>query len=323
MAASLAAALSCTPARAEGPGPNDSLLEARRLFFEGVRAQDAGRYAEALGFYREARRRAVSPALLFDIATCDERLDHLVEAAEEYEQARALAVLQGDDDVEREARARVAAVRVALPHVVVEVPQGLQVTSAALDETSVDPATLARFPADPGPHRLVIRCANRTEDLAVSFSLAVGSEHVVALPVDAPRTALDVPRGALDAPPLDRYPPSRSPRYLPAWVAGGGAAVLGAAGLGTGIAAQIVRDRYVSLNANPTPQNRSERESLHGTAEGLYVANGVLLGAAGLAAGVALALAIWPPRASSPRAPAQGGASVVRAARAGVLEIDF
>jgi hypothetical protein len=131
---------------------------------------------------------------------------------------------------------------------------------------------------------------------------------------------------ALDVMPavaLDRHPPSPSPQYLPAWVAAGSAAVLGAGGLGTGIAAQIVHDRYVSLNANPTPQNRSEREGLHGTAERLYVSNGVFLAAAGLAASVALALAIWPPRASSPRAPAQGGAPVIRAARAGVLEIDF
>ena len=66
--------------------PSDELDEAARLLFEdGTRAYDAGRFDEARGRYVNAYELSGRPELLYNIASCHDRLDEKEQALANYE----------------------------------------------------------------------------------------------------------------------------------------------------------------------------------------------------------------------------------------------
>jgi hypothetical protein len=292
--AALVVTTACGLARADGPAPDDPLAAARRTFHEGVQAQDARSYAEALDLYSRVRQTAVSPALLFNIATCQERLARLVDAFDNYEQALSLAKERGDDAVAREAAAQIPRVAAAIPHVAVRLPAGARILSAWLDNRSLPLDGLARIPADPGTHRLVVRSDGALLPFDVTFVLSEGAEHPVDVNLPAALTVSPVGPDEARARPR--------PNYRPAFAAGGVAAAFGIAGLVTGIVGQIDRDRFLSLNAKATDANAAQRQTLHNDGNNLFVAQSVVLGAAAVATGVGLYLYLRPPRDPGPAA---------------------
>jgi tetratricopeptide (TPR) repeat protein len=96
--------------------------EARRFFREAVALDDAGDTAGALALYRKARAVVVSPELLYDIGSCEERLGHPEEARQAYEEARDEAQARGNAEVLREANERLSHLKTASPRIVVIVP---------------------------------------------------------------------------------------------------------------------------------------------------------------------------------------------------------
>src|SRR5687768_11502380 len=76
-------------ARADEPSSPTaaSVEEGRRFFRAAVEREDAGDFEGALPLYRQALTHAVSPQLLFNIASLEERLERLLAAASTYREA--------------------------------------------------------------------------------------------------------------------------------------------------------------------------------------------------------------------------------------------
>jgi tetratricopeptide (TPR) repeat protein len=77
----MAAVLVVLAAASAAPARGDNLDEAKRHFALGVDAYDQGRYDAALKEFGEAHARSHSPALYFNMAACEEHLDHFQAAA--------------------------------------------------------------------------------------------------------------------------------------------------------------------------------------------------------------------------------------------------
>src|SRR4051794_33557045 len=73
----------------------EELAGARRLFFDAVSAEDDGRYDEALSLYERVSQVTISPTLLFNVATCREKLGQLLQAEAAFERALAAATERG------------------------------------------------------------------------------------------------------------------------------------------------------------------------------------------------------------------------------------
>ena len=77
MVAALVILAAASAARASG----DNLEEAKRHFALGVEAYDQGRYDEALKEFGQAHAQSHSAALYFNMAACEEHMDHFQAAA--------------------------------------------------------------------------------------------------------------------------------------------------------------------------------------------------------------------------------------------------
>lgn len=295
----LVAALALTGlARADGAPTEEQLAAARQAFSDGVAAQDQGHYAEALTLYESASRVAVSPQLLYNMATCREQLGRLKDARADYERASTAAHARGDGEVEREATERIAAIDARIPHLVVHAPDELTDLTATLDGKPIGLAELSRLALDPGSHRLMVRSASRPREFEASFDLAPGGDRVLDVDLGPPSP----PASAVIVQPSP--PVVRSPTYWPAFVATGAALAFGAGAIATGIAGHSAYDDYLGLNANPTDANLSRREDLRASGQALYVANAIFIGVAVVALGVAAYFFVRPPKVSTSTAAA-------------------
>lgn len=79
------------PGPPPGPGPEVSeadLLEAKRLFSEGLTRFEQGDYAVALTLFEQAHARVAKPELMFNVARCLERLGRIEDACDAYLELR-------------------------------------------------------------------------------------------------------------------------------------------------------------------------------------------------------------------------------------------
>jgi hypothetical protein len=298
----LAAVVLAAPlARAQpGGAPSTEALEqARRDFFSAVDAQDHGKYAEALDLYTRVRNATSSPPLLFNIATCHERLGHLVLAASAFREAQAAAKERGDADVAKESSSHLEMLAELTPRLTVRLAEGNDGAMARLDGESIDLARLVDFPIDPGNHRLEVQNESNPRVFDLTFETPVRAVRVV----DVDLRALPPSEPSLPAPPATRR------TYVPAVIAGGAAVACAASAIVTGLLAHDKRAEYNNLNAHPSAANRADRESLRSSGQTLYGANAVLVGAAALATATAVYFTIRPlvvPKSKAPEPPKVG-----------------
>lgn len=266
-----------------------------------MRAQEEGRFRGALERYAEVRKVIVSPQLLFNIGTCRERLDELLEARETFEAALSLAQEKGESAVIEAATARVAALDKEIPRLVVRLAPGTEGAVATFDEVNIAIEALENIRANPGIHRLVIRSDLHTD--AVAHAIRLNRQEVRELDV-----SLGERRARDEAPPVvsEREPrsplpppPQQRKTYLPAIVASGVTLALGSAVLVTGIVGESKRSRFDELNGAPTAANRAEREALRDDGTALYTAKAILFVGTILAAGVTTYLFLRPPRTTT------------------------
>ena len=281
------------------------LAAARTAFSEGVRAQEEGRFRTALDHYADVRRIVVSPQLLFNIATCRERINELVEAIEAYQAALALAREKARPEVVTAAATRIAALEKEIPRLIVRLSPQTQGAEVTFDGTRVESGALESIRANPGIHRLVIWSDAHAERSAQAIALT--RQEVREIEVDLGPLVLELPARPRAEPPRELAadqpmpPPQARPRsegrtYLPAIVASGVTLALAGAALGTGLAGKADRDRFDDLNAHPSAENRAERAELRSEGTALYTANAVLSVGTVLAAGVTTYLFLRPPK---------------------------
>ena len=286
---------------------DDALVLARQAFRDGVVAEDAGRYEEALGRYAVARESASSPALLFNMATCREKLGRWVEATKDYESARELARARRESDVERESAARLEALAKEMPHLVIRVPLEAGHSSVEVDGRAVPPADVERLAVDPGVHHLVVR-AEFLPSTDLLVELAPQSERVIDVSVASPVPTIPSPevspgpetRAATRTP----HPAPPPASYVPAALCGAVAFGLAGGAVGTGVAASNLRSQYLALNAIPAQANVGEREHLRAAGTALQETSAILTGTAVAMAAVGLVLVLLPPRVGRAKASA-------------------
>ena len=292
-------------ARADDAPTAASVDEARRLFREAVEREDAGDLARAVALYREALAHAVSPQLLFNIASCEERLDHLVEAAKTFREAEDVARSRGNEEVLREARARLDQVQKVAPRILVRPPAGIDLATL---EIVLDGAPVAGSAApvlvDPGEHRLAARASDGAT-FEIGFAVRRGDVRTVdiAFPTSTAGAAAPAPPVSGAAEPTLVAPPR--PSAVPIVIAGGATLVLGSFAVATFVAGHAKKERYVVLNDAPTRENEAERIALADEGQSLYTASTVLTISAAVAGAATVYFLV---RTLSSRGPARAAA---------------
>jgi hypothetical protein len=130
------------------------LASARDMFSEARRAEDAGRWAEALVKLKAVANVKMTPQVRFHLGLCLEHTGHLVEALNSFEVARAEASEQGVGAVVDEARDHAASVRARVPKLLIVLPAGAD-AKVEIDGQVISSGLLARpLPFDPGRHTI-------------------------------------------------------------------------------------------------------------------------------------------------------------------------
>lgn len=289
--------LAARSAHADEPSPED-LAEARTAFFEAIAREEANDLEGALASYERARAHAVSPQLLFNIAALQEKLHRLATARRTFELARDEAARRGNDEVLAEAKVRLAALAKTVPRIVIRLHESAAGARVSLDGADVDSITLGTpIELDPGKHRVFARRDDDERSFELTFEAQPSSERVIDVEIGVRHDDLAPPPKA----PERTAPPPIPRNWAAAGIAGGTTLALGVAALATGLVGHTKRNRFVELNANPSPGTLAEREELRADGQGLFTANAVLTGAAILAGGATVYFLVRTLRAPSSR----------------------
>lgn len=198
---------------------------ARSLFQEGVKAQDAGKYADALVLFSKAQKLYDAPTHLLHIAECQALTGKLVEAAETYETLKRVPLAAGAPDVFVEAKRRaeqdLPALRARIPSLRIDVsprPEGLARFQLVVNgvRLPLELVGVAR-PVDPGT-TLVEATADGFEPARLDVVIREKETRTVGLALVAQRSPappLAVPY--TQAPPLYAPYPAPAP-YVPPYL---------------------------------------------------------------------------------------------------------
>lgn len=296
LALALAASLSSTPLLAQGaPAPAPTAAElstARKLFADGLKAEDRAAWTEALALFERVRSIAVSPALYYHLAVCNEELGHLVEALNGFEIAVQEAERKNIVEVIEEASAHIKQIRPRIAQLTVTLPAGAEDVRISLDDKPISAALAGTaMLIDPGKHRLVIEAGNYEKPFEATLTTRVGESAKLTATLGRKKAATPSLRGsAAMRPPSEPGPPilpsDSPPDRLPVYLVGGTSVALGAGALITGL---IAHDRYTAFrqqNDDPQPGSLAARQSLHDSGQALALTSTLLTGAALIGGGV-------------------------------------
>jgi hypothetical protein len=190
------------------------LASARDMFSEARRAEDAGRWAEALVKLKAIANVKLTPQVRFHLGLCQEHTGHLVEALNSFELARAEATEQGVGAVMDEARDHAASVRSRVPKLLIVLPAGAD-AKVEVDGQAISSGLLARpLPFDPGRHTISASAPGQAFSHEVTISERDEKRIDVvftAVPVaPAPKVAAAPPAPASPSPPSSPPAPTAS-----------------------------------------------------------------------------------------------------------------
>ena len=159
-----------------------SKAQAQKLFDEGLRLMDAGRYSEACPNFAQSQKLDPAGGTLLNLALCHEREGKTATALAEYRTA--LAQATRDDKKERQAFAqeRIDLLAAMVPKVVLRQAEG----AATPPEVSLDGEAIPHeqfgipMPLNPGSHRMVVR-ENGINEREVIFVLRTGEARELKL----------------------------------------------------------------------------------------------------------------------------------------------
>jgi hypothetical protein len=134
----------------------DETAKARTTFQEGVQLEAAGNYATALGKFQEVAAIKRTPAVVFHIAFCQEKLGHLVEALGGYR----IAEHDADGDpksakVQQTAAEAIAALEKRVPSLTVKRGKNADLAKISIDGVELGNNSLDKpQQVDPGSHSI-------------------------------------------------------------------------------------------------------------------------------------------------------------------------
>jgi len=244
-ALSLALLLAALPAAAQ---TEEEIAGARSAATQGVKAFEAGDYAQAVDLFQRAESLVHAPPHLLYMARGHEKLGHLVTARELYNkvirETLPPSAPQAFRDAQTAAAEEIRAVepRLARLTVTVAVPPGV-VPVVTMDGKEVPAALLGvARPVDPGEHVVEAKAegylpAQQTAALseggtgALELKLEVDPNAAVAVPAEPAAAAQPQPVSQPSATPQDTAPQSGGALRTPAYISFG----VGAVGLGVGV----------------------------------------------------------------------------------------
>jgi hypothetical protein len=258
-----------------------AVAEAQARFKEGLEFADTMKFEEARLKFLQAFVVLKAPAVLFNLATAEQKTGHDVEAIEHY---RAFLKTGAADphitDAMREkAKQNIADLLTKVSQVDIDVPDGAKVS---VDGTPLEESPKEPVPVMPGKHTIEAAFSGKVKSVTVSPRVG-----------DIVKAKIDFDDGATEPPPVE----SESERPLAGWVVPAGLGALGVAGLVAGgvfaSASQSSKDDSEALRrsspglcASPESQGcrdyddkRSSAESQATAAWVGYVSGGVLLAA--------------------------------------------
>lgn len=184
------------------------LAQAKDLFTKGRADELAAQYAQGLQKFEAVEKIKSRSAVVFHIAFCKEKLGRLLEAADDYDRAKAMAKAEGKPDVLREVEARSTALAQRLPKLVVVVPPGTADVKVLVDERPLPESDwgLEKRVA-PGSHKVEATAPNvppfranvetperSTQEIKIVFQAPSPSPAAVAVaPVPVPAGTTQTP----------------------------------------------------------------------------------------------------------------------------------
>ena len=206
------------------------------MFSEARRAEEAGKWSEALLKLKAVASVKMTPQVRFHLGLCQEHTGHLVEALNSFEVARAEAADQGVAAVVDEARDHAASVRGRVPKLLIVLPAGAD-AKVEVDGQVISSGLLARaLPFDPGRHTIAASSPGQAFSREVTISekeekrieVAFTSVPLAAAPKVAPAAAPPPPSSASTS------SPGASANASDSGHASGGSSTLGWIAVGTG-----------------------------------------------------------------------------------------
>lgn len=208
------------------PVSDEMRQAARKLYFEGAKLQDEGRFADALDRFSRAQRLVQAPTHLVRMAQCQAMLHKLVEAAETYRQVMNSRLPDNAPpafvQAQQQAAAELPQVEARIPTVKVDVsPSQVKDLQLSFNGQAVDTALVGvARPINPGTHTIAVVAPgyNRAEQ---TVALKEGESRVVPIvlqPGGAPAPVV-VPVVPANPPPPAQPAPAAAPvpaEYKPA-----------------------------------------------------------------------------------------------------------
>lgn len=307
----LALAGGSSPARAEPQAAPSAaeLAAARELFGAGLRAEDEGRFREALDAFGRVEKIITSPQVHYQIGLCHEKLGELVEALNAFEMAIQEGEAKRAADVVKESRAHVEALRQKVAHVTLRVPESAAGVKLQIDGRPINAALVGTaMPVDPGARRVSVRADNYAGAFEVTLEMRPGERRTVEVALGEKKGAAPKPPKAtpvIAPPPPPKAPAAPARDYRQAAIAGGVTAALAAGAVATGVAAHLDHSAYVRDNVSPPLTSLSDRTSLRDAGVAKAWASTGLTVAALAGAGVTLYF-LFRPQGAPPRPAAVG-----------------
>lgn len=196
----------------------DRKATARSLFTQGVKEQEAGRYAEAIPLFEKAQKLFDAPTHLQRLAQCQVMVGKLVEAAETYETLKRTPLAPGAPEVFVQAKAQAEAelpgLRARIPNLKVELtpkPEKLRNLQLVVNDILL-PTELVGVarPVNPGATKIVAR-AEGYKDATLEVTLKEKESRSVALSLAPGQGTLPPP--VLVPPPVQGEPTRPEPKH--------------------------------------------------------------------------------------------------------------
>lgn len=254
----------------------DDEERAKRLFFEGHQAADAGDHGTACERFLQSVKLFRRVSTVLNLGKCNDELGRLATALAYWREGAAM--LESTDERFALAKARIADLEQRAPRVDVTLPPLVEGAIVAIDGQARNTATLGTVFLDPGEHVFTVDAPGHAT-WRTTLTLAEGQHPTLALMLGAP---IDVPQ------PVDTPPPPPSDlgdsQRLWGFVAGG----VGLAGVTVGaITGALAIDKKSTVEEQCTGDVCATQEGLDAAEAGrslaivstaTFIAGGALVG---------------------------------------------
>jgi hypothetical protein len=284
---------------------DEELKQARELFQEAFKDEQAGRFDVALEKFKRVARVKESASVRYRIASCMEGLRHYREARDTYRSLAASkdSLPQKDQPIAESAANKVVELDRKIPKVIVTISGETPPADARVTIDGASAPAGRPIEADPGEH--------------VIQATAPGMkpfEQRVTLPDNGSQIPATVAFEKADDHPPPPPPPPPGSSHTTAWIAIGAGGVL----LVTGVALLVVREGKISTIKDDCPNNvcpTSKQTEVNDAKDSanLFMPLGIgftLVGAAAAGFGVYLLVKKSPPPSDPNAAPATGAAGI-------------